>query len=550
MKSRRAAAALLFAVATAACSPGDQAAPSATVSSPSPTPSNGIVTPGATGTPVFEESAEVLDVALEDPLALDPIRVRNQAGLLVARQLYEGLTRWDQAQEQVVPAAAESWTVADRGATFIFQLRTGMTFHDGSPVTARDFVFAFDRLAQKESASEVAYVLERVDGFEEVNREGTLRHLPGLSTRGPGTLVVRLDRPYYDFPAVLTHPALVPLPKHAVTDYETFLRRPTGNGAFQMAEQWSPGNPLVLRAFAGFYETPELDGLRFVPVTDAAASWLQFLDGEFDVARVPAGQEESARELAGDRGFGPSLGAYFFGLNVERIQDKRVRRAINLAIDRQRIARDVYRGNMDPPRGVVPTAVPGFLENLCFRVCDYRPKQARRLVQKVPRAARRVQIEFTSGPPHRQVVALVMRDLRRAGLRPVARGYRFPDYVKLLEAGEQNMFRLGWFAEYPVADVFLGPLFSSDSPDNHFGFSSARVDRLLLEAHSEPAPGRRVQLYIAAEKEIIRSLPIVPIGTFISKWAAQPSVHDIVFDVTGGFDAVSVFIEPDDDSEA
>lgn len=543
MTFRRVVAALVVAAVAAACSGGGDPDPVSRASvSPSPGLSAG---PDASAAPIFEADDRVLDVAVEDPLTLDPIRIQNHAALLVARQLYEGLTRWDQSAEAVVPAAAESWTAGDGGATFTFRLRAGMTFHDGTPVTAADFVYAFDRLALKANASEIAYVLERVVGFDEVNRDGTAEHLSGLDARGDLTLVIRLDRPYYDLPAVLTHPALVPLAAHSVADAAGFVRTPNGNGPFQIAQAWAPGDQVVMTAFPGFYETPSIDGLRFVTYADAAASWLQFLDGELDVARVPAGQEASAREIAGERGFLPTLGGYFFGFNLDRVVEPRVRAAINLAIDRAAIAREVYRGNLQPPRGIVPSSIPGFVENVCFEVCDFRPDEARRIVRSLPRDDRAVQLQFTAGDPHGQIAKLVANDLRKAGFSPTVRSYPFPRFVELLEADEHEMFRFGWIAEYPVADVFLDPLFSSTAPDNETNFALAKVDELLRRAHAEPAPGRRTQLYIAAEKAILKHLPVVPIGTFVTEWAAQPAVEDIAFDVMGGFDAVSVFLEPD-----
>src|SRR5918996_5104249 len=152
---------------------------------------------------VFEADSDVLDVAISEPATLDPMRIRDPGSVLVSRQLYEGLTRWDPVQEEVVPAAAEGWKVTERGRKFTFELRADMTFHDGSPVVAGDFVFAFDRIARRRNASEIAYALEQVRGFPAVN-QGTAKHLVGLSAPNRRTLVVRLSEPLLDFPAVLT----------------------------------------------------------------------------------------------------------------------------------------------------------------------------------------------------------------------------------------------------------------------------------------------------------------------------------------------------------
>ena len=524
-------------VATVACTDGSDPAPGVTARSDvaaDPTIS--------TEPPVFEPTEDVLTVAIQEPSTLDPMRLQDPGGVMVARQLYEGLTAWNPLEETVVPAAAESWTVADGGRTFTFKLRDGMSFHDGTPVTSHDFAFAFDRIALKANASDLAYALEDVQGFVEVNQLGGSKHLSGIRTPDPLTLVIRLSEPDHDFPTVLTHPSLVPVPASAVADQDAFLTTPVGNGPFHIAERWSPGDPVLLRAFLGFYDTPEIDGIRFLSYPDAAASWLPFINGDIDVAEVPAGEIESARSTFGEQGFKSFLATYSFGLNLATAQmdDIRMRRAINKAIDRATIIDTVYHGAMSPARGIVPAGMPGFQENICADICEFEPQRARALVSQFPERKRSVLLEYSGGSPHPSVARMVRADLRAAGLDVELRSYPFPRYLKRLRSKDHGMYRLGWIAEYPAPDAYLSPLFSSNSPDNHSGFSSTRVDNLLTRAAGTASPGKRVQLYIEAEKAIMATIPIVPIGSFLTHWAAQPRVQGFVFDQMGGFDAVGV----------
>lgn len=525
---------------------GDGPDPEAGATAPGVGAENDVTPPDPEQTSaVFAPTDEVLNVAISEPATLDPLRIQDPGSVLVARQLYEGLTAWDPIEEKVVPAAAESWRVADGGRTFIFKLRPGMTFHDGTPVTSKDFRFAFDRIALKENASDLAYTLDLVAGFTEVNQLGRSRHLAGITTPSDLIISITLTKPFHDFPAVLTHPALVPLPEKRVSRIDDFLAAPVGNGPFKMAEVWSPGQPVILEAFPGFIETPDLDGIRFLPYPDAAASWLQFRDGELDVAEVPVGQIEDAEQAFGTEGFKPLLASYYYGFNLrsKELRDIRLRRAINAAIDREEITETIYKGTMTPARGIVPTGMPGFQENLCAAMCRYAPAAAERLVGRLKPGRRDVILEFTKGDPHDRVARMVAGDLEDVGLRVKIRPYGFSKYLRRLRDGAQNVYRLGWIAEYPVADVFLSPLFGSDSPDNHTGFASAKVDTLLAKAHSSPSEGRRRQFYVEAEREILKQVPIVPIGSFVTHWAVQPRVRDLVFDVMGGFDAVDVFLE-------
>lgn len=492
--------------------------------------------------PVFVESDEVLTVAIQEPSTLDPMRLQDPGGVLVARQLFEGLVSWDPVEEEVVGAAAESWKVSKGGRRFTFTLRQGMSFHDGTPVTSRDFAFAFDRIAAKGNASDLAYALEDVRGFVEVNQLGGVKHLAGVKTPDDITLVIELTDPNYAFPIVLTHPSLVPVPRSAETEPDRFLTTPVGNGPFHIAESWTPGDPVLLKAFLGFYDTPEIDGIRFLTYPDAAASWLPFINGDIDIAEVPAGEVQAAREAYGEQGYKPFLATYSFGLNLDspQLDDIRVRRAINRAIDRETIIRTVYRGTMAAPRGIVPRGMPGFLENICVGLCDHAPDAARRTVSDLKAKDRKIALAFSGEEPHREVVRLVRKDLEAVGFKVTVRAYPFPKYLKLLRSKDNSMYRLGWIAEYPTADAFLSPLFDGRSTDNHSGFSSSKVDALLRKARSTRSHAKRVQLYISAEKAILERVPIAPIGSFVAYWAAQPRVSGFVFDQMGGFDAIGI----------
>lgn len=544
MKKRigAAPAALLVCVAlsAAACTQGQLTdgllAPSpgtrtSTVDEGEPSPSASALLPGD----------DVLEVAINEPASLDPMRVGDPGSMLIARQLFEGLTAWDPIEEEAFPAAAEAWTSSNRGRRFTFELRPGATFHDGSPVRARDFVFAFERIAKKKNGSELAYILERIAGFSEINEQGSTNRLSGVRAPDDTTLVIDLAEPFYDLPALLTHPGLVPVPKKAVRD-PRYVTAPIGNGPFQMVEPWTPGAPLTLRRFDGFLRTPPLDGIRFTPFPDAASSWVAFTEGDYDVAEVPADQIDAASATYGDRGFSPLLAGYYFGFNVDQptLQNRKLRMAVTRGIDREFIATEIYRRTMEPPRGVVPVGMPGFQFDTCADRCAYDPVAARALVRDLPNEGRNLTLEYTQGHPHSRVATAVKRDLEAIGLKVKLRSSRFGDYLRRLREGDQQVYRLGWIAEYPVPDVFLSSLFESGSPDNHSGFSSNKVDGLLRRARAAASPGKREQLYVKAEQVILKSMPIAPIGTFVSHWAVQPEVQDLNFDAMGGFDAFEV----------
>ncbi len=484
----------------------------------------------------------MLRVAISEPGTLDPMRIGDPGSVLVVRQLFEGLTRWDPAAQEVVPAAAESWTSDKKGKKWTFKLRRGMTFHDGTAVTADDFKYAFDRIALRKNASDIAYTLERIQGFIEVNQLGDANKLSGVKAKDDYTLEITLYDPYFDLPAVLTHPGLVPVPKDAVEAIDTFLAQPIGNGPFAMAAPWQAGEEVDLIAFDDAIETPGVDGIRMIPFSDPAESWLVFRDEQLDISEIPVGQFQAAEEVYGDQAVQPFLAGYYYGFNLKtpQLKKRNVRLAINIAIDREAIAGKIYRGSLVLPRGIVPAGMPGFENEVCGSLCVPDPDRAAQIVKNLPAKYRQIQLDYTKGQPHGKVARSIEKDLEDVGFAVNTRGYPFGRYLEKLRKGDHRLFRFGWIAEYPVPDVFLSSLFGSDSGDNQTGFKNSKVDDLLDRAHSESDADKRTELYVRAEEKIMAEIPIVPIGTFEFHWAAQPTVNDLLFDSTGGFDAFTI----------
>lgn len=493
----------------------------------------------------FEDESNVLNVAVSEPNSLDPMRVQDPASILIARQLYEGLTRWDADGERVEPAAAEEIDVSDDAKTFTFTLRDEASFHNGDPVTAQDFAFAFNRIALKKNGADIAYLLELVRGFDDVNAFGDAKSLSGIKTPDDKTLVIELSEPYANFPSALTHPSLVPLPEKAFEASDDISSQPIGNGPFEMAQPFELSAPVVLKAVEGHFQDPNVEGIRFLPFPDAASSWVPFTNDQLDLTEVPTTRIEQASEEHGEDGFTPLLVGSYYGLNLEsdELEDVRKRRAINLAIDREALAEDIFAGTLQPPRGIVPLGMPGFEHDACGELCEFDAREARRLVSELPGAQREVTLEYTREQPQSRVARRVRGYLQDAGLDVRLRAFPFGRYLERLSDGNQSMYRLGWIAEYPDPDVFLSALFDSDSPDNHTGFASERVNSLLAEARKESDGAARLRLYQRIEEIILERVPLVPMGSFRMFWGAAARVQDVEFDVLGGFDVAPISLE-------
>ncbi|MBW3618878.1 MAG: ABC transporter substrate-binding protein [Actinobacteria bacterium] len=540
------------ALATGACRrDGPDAVPSATPS-PSTATTQPELPPGAT-----ELGGGSLRFALgADPAAIDPRFVADAEGRVVVDAVFDSLVRLG-PDLRPRPAAALSWESNEDATEFTFSLDPGATFHDGSPVTAGDFVRAFDRIASGTATppSFLAHRLEAVAGFEEAQTTGV--GLAGLSAPDPTTLVIRLRYPYAEFPEVLADPSLAPVPAVAEADPVGFGERPIGNGPFQLAEPWQHDQFIrVARARPAAEGGPRLDEIVFPIYSADPAGEEQFADleeGQLHVSEVPVSRTARAVEEFGlsDDGYrGPGLvdglttTVYYYGFNTEvpPFDDPDVRRAVAALIDRDRIVDTVTRGIRVVAEGVVPPSIPGAQEEPCPS-CGYDPDRARELLGD--RELEPIRILHNRGRTHQGIAEAIAREMRAVGLEVEVSALDLQPYVQTLRAGEMGMFRLGWEADHPSPGAYLHPLFGSEhvAGDNVTRFTDPEVDALLAAARAEPDEDARNELYQEVERRVLETAVVVPVFSYAHNRVVAPEVRDLVYDPFGTVDLSRVWLD-------
>lgn len=562
---RRSALAALAALALTAC----QAAPvpSAPPLPPSPTPTAdripGEQQPTAGGT---------LRYAISEPSAIVPVEAVGSAAHTVVDALFDSLTYWAPARgaDQAVsdlharPSAAVSWSSADEARTWTFELRPRATFHDGSPVTAGDFAFAWEQAVELD---QVGYHLREVEGYDAL-RTGQADRLTGVTALDDHTLQVRLTRPNAEFPAVVGHPALGPLPRELwEADPASFRTRPVGNGPFAASEAWAQGQFVRVTPFDGWSNRvakPAVTEVVF-QVMDLDTAYLAFQQGRLDFTQLPAGALSDAIEEYGEspdgytgpgvlRGEVPVL--YYLGFNVTQppFDDVEVRRAVSQAIDRVALTGEVREGNLTVARSLVPSVLPGFRGAAC-PTCRHDPEAAEAVFAE--RGITSLALWFNRDGGHDRVARLLRRDLRAVGVRLELRTEEFPQYLETLESGEAGLYRFGWAVDYPTVDNALYPILHTsargggDSGYNYGGYSAEDVDALLDEARATTEEGRRHALYgQAADLALNRDQMAVPLFTYRHAAVASDRLDGLVYDPMGSVDLVTVGIADPVDGDA
>lgn len=470
-------------------------------------------------------SGGTLRYAISEPSALVPAEATTPSDFAVVGALFDSLTTWGPDLE-VAPRAATAWSSNDEATRWTFELRPGATFHDGSLVTAADVEFTWE-LAVAEGTAAAPH-LRDVSGYEAL-RDGDAEGLAGVTALDERLLRVELERPNAEFPAVVAHPSLAPLPEDRwEQDPNAFQDQPIGNGPFAVSEPWARGQFVRAARFEewGNGDGPELAEVVF-QVTDPETAFVAFQQERMDVTRLPAGALDAARERYGETadGYtgpgvltGDQAALYFLGFTMNRpvVDEEEVRRAVSLAIDRDDLVENLGEGNLTVARSLVPPGLPESRDFAC-RSCRHDPDAAEALFDEHEVAELTLWLNEAGG--HEDVAEYLRRDLKAVGVDLTLRTVEsFGAYLDALRGGRAALFRLGWTLDYPTLDDAFRPLLHSSSRPpsgegfNYGGYSDEEVDSLLDEAGATlEAASRRSRYWQAEERVLNQEQALVPL---------------------------------------
>jgi oligopeptide transport system substrate-binding protein len=505
-----------------------------------------ILLTGCKSTPSAKNQAPVaggtLDVSVRDLGSFDPAKATGRGALLVVSQVFDSLTAIDPSTGLVKPAAASTWTTSADGKTWRFVIAAA-TFHNGSPVRAQDFKFAFDRLAGKALDSDIAYQLEPVVGFSAVHVAGTSSTLAGVIAAKPNELVIKLAHPFDELAYNLADPGLAPLPA-AVYGKSTknLSLAPIGNGPFKLASATAASKATLIRYDAYARTKAYLDGVNFHVVANVDDGWRSYLAHATDVADIPT-TEVAGKHGFDDRGLTAIWATLSFGPNLRlpKYKDVRTRQAISLAIDRAAIARDVFV-NYDPATGLVPRGIRGYLPDQCT-TCAQDQNRARALLAAVFHGKNpSIVVDHLSDQTSRLVARAIANDLNAVGFHASLTAHDPGTYKKLLASRKQDFAELGWVSDTPSPEGFLGQQLASGSPNNPTGYQDRSFDSYLGHARATVKETDRLAYYEAAERRALSQMPLVPIVFYRNRTAVATRVHGFFLDGSGVFDCATIWL--------
>jgi ABC-type transport system substrate-binding protein len=469
------------------------------------------------------------------PPHIDPALVSELDGAQVSIALYDGLTDYDNTDPDnpvlVGNVAEDDWTVNDEATEFVFTIRDGVEFSDGTPVLPSSFARGWNRAVQPTLAADYAYIATPIEGFQEV-QDGAATEMSGVVADDEAmTLTVTLTDPYADWASVVSHPFFSPMPEAVdeltdQTQWEQGIM--IGNGPFKMAQPQTDQEIVLDRNdtyFGGLSgRVAYLDRVTFKVSADLNSAYSSLEAGEYDSATIPDGRFDEATGKYGNTAE-PFLATYHFDFDmtdpvVGGEDGLLLRQAISQAINRDQINDAVYDGSRTISTGVTPPGIPGFQEGLC-EYCSYDVAAAQAAFDEWEAAGNAqtepLKIQVNDDAGHTGVVAIIVDNLAQIGIEAEAEILPSDTYFAQLREGACQLCRAGWFFDYPIYDNGLFDLFHSASiGGNNLGpTDDEEVDSLIDEGRRTTDDEARFEIFGRAEARLLNEIvSVVPINWY------------------------------------
>ncbi|WP_409146174.1 peptide ABC transporter substrate-binding protein [Pseudoxanthobacter sp. M-2] len=485
-----------------------------------------------------------------DPESLDPHKTSTVYEAHILRDLFEGLVMQDGTSD-LVPGAAESWTVSDDGTVYTFKIRDDAVWSNGDPVTAEDFVYSLRRLQDPATGAEYASMLYVVKGAEEVNTGKGKPEDLGVRAIDDKTLEITLKAPTPYFLEMLTHQSAYPVHKPSLDTLGAEWIKPgnlVSNGAFTLTE-FVPNDHIKLTKNPTFHaaDTVALDVVNYIPTEDRSTAIKRFEAGELDSNDdLPTEQLADLRAKFGDQiKIGPYLGTYYYAVKLDKEpwENAKLRRAVSMAIDRDFLAEGVWGGSMIPAYSMVPPGIEGYTP----ATADYadmtqldREDEAQAILTEFgygPDKPLKLEIRFNTSENHRNTAVAIQEQLKPLGIDVTMVNTDTKTHYGLLEQkGDFDYARAGWIADYKDPESFLG-ISRKASGNNYSNYDSPAFEAAMDAAAAAGSdPAKRLEELAKAEKILVDDLANMPLLYY--------SYHNIVSPKLSGWQENVMDVHP------
>jgi len=478
-----------------------------------------------------------------EPQSLDPQIATGVPEHHVISAVMEGLVLKDRKTLEPRPGVAKTWDISNDGRVYTFYLRENAKWSNGDAHTAHDYVWSWWRALQTALGNQYAYMLFPIKNAKRYYDGETSDFSDvGVKAIDNRTLQVTLTNPTPYFLQLLDHYSLFPVHQATIEKFGRADERGTrwsyegnlvGNGPYKL-EEWKINRHITVTKNPYYWDEANvsINSIVFKPVDNAVTEERMFRAGALHVtSSIPADkiaiyQEKSAPELK----ITPYLGTYFYRLNINtpQLQDKRVRRALGMAIDRKQLVDNITKGGQIPAYTMTPPGTMGYFPESTL---NFDPEAAKRLLAEAGypngEGFPPIEILYNTNEGHRKI-AVALQEMWKNYLNIDIKllNQEWKVYLATESAGDYQISRGGWIGDYVDPNNFLD-MFLCNGGNNRTGWCNEEYDRLILEvAPSQSSHEQRLKIFQQAETILLEDMPIIPVYTYTSIKLLHPSVRN------------------------
>ncbi|MBB2143895.1 ABC transporter substrate-binding protein [Pedobacter sp. LMG 31464] len=485
------------------------------------------------------DGKKVFNINLDQNVtSLDPAFARNQNAIWMINQIFNGLVQVDK-DLNTIPCIAKSWQMSKDGLTYTFNLRDDVYFQDdpqfkngkGRKVVASDFSYSFFRLIDPKVASSGGWIFS-----DKVKDAGSFKALNDT------TFQIQLSKPFPAFMNLLTAQYCSVVPKEVVEHYgKDFRSHPVGTGPFKF-KYWKEDEILVLLKNEHYWEKdgnvqlPYLDAVKVTFITDKQSAFMNFIKKDLDFFNSVDGSyrddilTKSGKMTSKYKGKfqlfkGPYLCTEYVGILVDTsktivknspLRFKKVRQAINYAIDRQKLIK-YLRNSVGTPAtsGFIPKGMPGF-DSTRVKGYDYNPALSAKLLVEAgfPNGKGMPEVTLSTSTTYKDLIEFIQGELNNIGIKVKVDVSPNSSLRDMMAKNEVNFFRGSWIADYADGENYLSVFYSKNKVPfgpNYTGYFNAEFDKLFEQSYFESDPKKRYELYYKMDNMVMEHSSVVPV---------------------------------------
>ncbi|OAT78430.1 oligopeptide ABC transporter substrate-binding protein OppA [Mangrovibacter phragmitis] len=471
--------------------------------------------------------------------SLDPHKIEGVPEANVSRDLFEGLLITD-LQGHAIPGVAEKWENKDF-KVWTFHLRKDAKWSNGEPVTAQDFVYSWERLADPKTASPYESYLQygHVANIDDIIAGKKAPDTLGVKALDDHTLEVTLSEPVPYFYKLLVHASLSPVPKAAIEKYGEKWTQPGNivtNGAYTLKD-WVVNERIDLVRNPQYWNNAKtvINQVTYLPISSEVTDVNRYRSGEIDMTynQLPIELfQKLKKEIPNQVHVDPYLCTYYYEINNQKppFNDVRVRTALKLSLDRDIIVNKVKNQGDLPAYGYTPPYTDGakLTQPAWFGWSQAkRNEEARKLLAEAGFTKDKplsFDLLYNTSDLHKKLAIAVSSIWKKnIGANVRLDNQEWKTFLDSRHQGNFSVARAGWCADYNEPSSFLNTMLS-DSSNNTAHYKSAAFDKIMADTLKVKTEEERAELYNKAEQQLDKDSVIVPVYYYVNARLVKPWV--------------------------